>query len=618
MPDKLISGQQLDANQSLTSNDGRFTLVMQGDGNLVLYGSSGRYRWDSGTWGRQVDHAVMQGDGNLVLYEPGGAAVWASNTDGNAGAVVVVQDDGNLVIYRVDGSPAWASNTAIVRNVVPSFLPSVSGFHFSNTFPAVPHFTIPVGGFNVPFGDASKGLCGGMVYAARDFFEAGLTPPSATDAPTSGPLYDHIVMRLYMSFELPYGPWKYLNLMSPALPDHETDFSRVGLAPHGRAWVMINEAWPAIRADLDAGRLSPMALVTIKSADAFKLGINHQVLAYGYELDLGELRIFVYDPNSEDDDTIVISLNISDPQHTTPVSFTGTLGSRTDGRIWCFFHTGYSYWPPPGASVTGPHWRAWESLGGVLSSAPDVCSWAPGRLDLFARGTDEALWHRWYEAGWSGWESLGGVLTSDPAAVSWGNGRIDVFVRGTDNALWHKWYDGGWSGWESLGGNLAGGPDVSSWASGRLDVFARGLDNELLHKWYDGDWSGWESLGGSIDFDPSAVSWSHGRIDVFGRGHDNLLRHRWYEGNWSEWESLEGGVVATGPDASSWGPGRLDVFVRGFRDDLWHKWYDGGWSEWESLGGRLTSDPTAVSWGEDRVDVFGRFVDSALWHTWYG
>lgn len=40
------------------------------------------------------------------------------------------------------------------------------------------------------------------------------------------------------------------------------------------------------------------------------------------------------------------------------------------------------------------------------------------------------------------WKSLGGVLTSDPAAVSWGNNRIDVFARGIDNALWHTWWDG--------------------------------------------------------------------------------------------------------------------------------------------------------------------------------
>jgi hypothetical protein len=73
-----------------------------------------------------------------------------------------------------------------------------------------------------------------------------------------------------------------------------------------------------------------------------------------------------------------------------------------------------------------------------------VCSRWRGRLDVFARGTDDALWHKWYDGRWSDWVSLGGTLTSDSAAVSWDRRRIDVFVRGSDHALWHKWYDGVW------------------------------------------------------------------------------------------------------------------------------------------------------------------------------
>jgi len=54
---------------------------------------------------------------------------------------------------------------------------------------------------------------------------------------------------------------------------------------------------------------------------------------------------------------------------------------------------------------------------------------------------------------WGTWESLGGQITASPATVSWADGRIDVFARGTDNALWWKHYSSGtWSGWESIGG----------------------------------------------------------------------------------------------------------------------------------------------------------------------
>ena len=65
------------------------------------------------------------------------------------------------------------------------------------------------------------------------------------------------------------------------------------------------------------------------------------------------------------------------------------------------------------------------------------------------RGTDNQLWHRWWDGTvWNAWEPLGGGLTSSPSAASWGTNRLDVFIRGNDLRLWHKWWDGsGWSAW---------------------------------------------------------------------------------------------------------------------------------------------------------------------------
>ncbi len=213
----------------------------------------------------------------------------------------------------------------------------------------------------------------------------------------------------------------------------------------------------------------------------------------------------------------------------------------------------------------------WESLAGGLTSAPAAASWAAGRLDVFVRGPDNALWHKWYQNGWSGWESLGGVLASDPAVASWGSGRLDVFVRGTDNALWHKWYQNGWSGWESLEGVLTSAPAAASWAAGRLDVFVRGTDNALWHKWYQNSWSGWESLGGVLTSAPGAASSESGRLDAFVRGTDNALWHKWYEDGWSGWKSL-GGVLTSAPAALSWSPGRVDIVARGVDQGLWRRW----------------------------------------------
>ena len=79
------------------------------------------------------------------------------------------------------------------------------------------------------------------------------------------------------------------------------------------------------------------------------------------------------------------------------------------------------------------------SVGGLLAtSSPALASWGPGRLDLFVRGEDNALWHYCLSDDESPWVSLGGVLTAAPAAASSGEGRIDVFAKGTDNAIWQR------------------------------------------------------------------------------------------------------------------------------------------------------------------------------------
>jgi hypothetical protein len=104
------------------------------------------------------------------------------------------------------------------------------------------------------------------------------------------------------------------------------------------------------------------------------------------------------------------------------------------------------------------------------------------------RKPDGAMYHKWSTDGgttWSGWQNLGGELTSSPAAISWSYPRIDVFVRGSDGALWQKYYWNGWSGWKSLGGQLTPNTAtaVSSWAAGRLDLFVEDTDNALYRKY---------------------------------------------------------------------------------------------------------------------------------------
>ncbi len=95
----------------------------------------------------------------------------------------------------------------------------------------------------------------------------------------------------------------------------------------------------------------------------------------------------------------------------------------------------------------GTNWHVWEDLGGgvLMSYGVGVSSWGANRLDLFATGADSHVYRRWWDGniggpfpGWSGWEDLDGTFISAPTAVSGGRNRIDVFAIGTDAAMYHK------------------------------------------------------------------------------------------------------------------------------------------------------------------------------------
>jgi hypothetical protein len=195
---------------------------------------------------------------------------------------------------------------------------------------------------SVPIGDASNGLCGGMAFAARDYFEADRTPPPESAAPGDGPLFDYLVDRLFDSFDLPLGPMRYLQLMSPAMPDGDSVLTRFGLAPHGRAWRTVAQEWPKVRADLDAGHPSPLGLVRIRSTNPIDLKQNHQVLAYGYDLEGTALTLRVYDPNWPGRDDVTFSLDVGAPPR--PVLVT----PRPPGPpVFAFFRVGYDPVTPP-------------------------------------------------------------------------------------------------------------------------------------------------------------------------------------------------------------------------------------------------------------------------------
>lgn len=102
----LNSGDALVRGKAMLSNDRRYKLILQFDGNLVAYDAGNTAIWHASTMGSGADRLVMQSDGNLVLYA-GMTPVWYTSTS-FPGSRLVVQDHGNLVVYSPNNGPVWA------------------------------------------------------------------------------------------------------------------------------------------------------------------------------------------------------------------------------------------------------------------------------------------------------------------------------------------------------------------------------------------------------------------------------------------------------------------------------------------------------------------------------
>jgi len=252
-------------------------------------------------------------------------------------------------------------------------------------------------------------------------------------------------------------------------------------------------------------------------------------------------------------------------------------------------------------TYTTPVWQYLSAGGWSMASAPAVSN--RGTNGSYARDvfglTSTDLIHQWTNSDASSVgvaEQVGhpiGItgLVGTPASVSWGGSadRIDVFARGTDNALWHISYttSGGWSSWDSLGGTLACDPTVASWGTDRLDVFTCDTSNHLVHKYWNGSsWSGWEGgatladSGQTLTSAPSAVSWGSGRIDIFARDTNNNLIQKAYDSGAGGWQNYSqngwynlGGTLTSAPTASSQASASLDIYARNSSNTLSHLEY---------------------------------------------
>lgn len=124
----LAPGSSLTVDQKMYTPDGNHYLVMQSDGNVVIYTQSNQPIWASGTYGKGNGcHLDMQDDGHLVLYSGSGRAIWASGThvsrDAKYGTPaakpvrMVFENGGAMVLYSATGEAVWSSKNSAGENL---------------------------------------------------------------------------------------------------------------------------------------------------------------------------------------------------------------------------------------------------------------------------------------------------------------------------------------------------------------------------------------------------------------------------------------------------------------------------------------------------------------------
>ncbi len=95
----LLSGQELTSNDQLISSNNKYKMVMQSDGNLVVYNiKSNHSKWESGTSGHAGAYATLRNDGNLVIYNQNAKLIWQTNTIGFQNDIMTLSNAGYIIL----------------------------------------------------------------------------------------------------------------------------------------------------------------------------------------------------------------------------------------------------------------------------------------------------------------------------------------------------------------------------------------------------------------------------------------------------------------------------------------------------------------------------------------
>jgi hypothetical protein len=181
----------------------------------------------------------------------------------------------------------------------------------------------------------------------------------------------------------------------------------------------------------------------------------------------------------------------------------------------------------------------------------------------------------------------------------------------------------------SMGGQIVTAPGLGVHNDGRLRVGAVGLDSRLYFRQQTAPSNGWADWavhdGHAFASRPSYARNPNGRLEVVARSDDGHVWHSWEEqpgGAWSAWEDLGDSAIGD-PVLIANQDGHLEVFVICVSGRMLHRWQGPfGWLPlgWGDLGvdDALVGSPGVGRHGDGRVEVFARRGDGTVWHAWQG
>lgn len=214
-----------------------------------------------------------------------------------------------------------------MAHVSTPFKPTTHGFRFVNyfDFPYLFNASVPFLGTR-SIGDVVIGLCGGMCFAALDYFEANRPVP--TDKETE---------------KIPLNLFRYLwtrQMDTLTMNVLEKLFTWAILDTRILARFIARDEIPRLMALIDSGK--PALLVLMRARGLLSLTQNHQVLATSYTYDPAQktLVLQLYDPNHPGK-TPQLSMDLTAPGRGMK------LAQSTGEPLRGFFVTDYVRKSPP-------------------------------------------------------------------------------------------------------------------------------------------------------------------------------------------------------------------------------------------------------------------------------